>query len=204
MRTIKNLLPALFVCLGLTGISFSPKTPVPATGVQEHYSIDQLPESWKANSSLIRAINFILPNTVPELARSISCTDCEAPYSVALLIDSPITFSQKIEDIGNKRHSGGFNYQCVTKFTFKASLAVYDHNEHGIAKVLVVDPVLHDFTTKKKFNVYSKGGADKLSPEEFVSNHPSETGPSQQELIDLTEKRIYRLKEEVNKLIERN
>ena len=151
-----------------------------------------------------RTLSLFLPNTVPELERSISCSNCEAPYSVALLIDSPIILSQKIEDIGNKRHSGGFNYQCVTSFAFKASLAVYDHNDHGIAKVVVVDPVEHDFTTKKKFNVFSKGGADKLSPEQYVASHPAETGPTQQELIDLAEKRIYRLRDEVHKLIERN
>jgi hypothetical protein len=134
----------------------------------------------------------------------VACTDCEAPYSIALLIDSPIILKRKIEDLSGKKHAEGANYQCVTTFAFKASLAVYDYNKKGIAKVVISNPTEHEFTFKKKFNVYSQDGAKKLTAEQFVEANPSEVGPSQQDLVNFAEKRMYRLRDEIRKLLRRN
>jgi hypothetical protein len=202
MRIKNNLFTVLAICMALISLSFS--NPNESTNPTEHYSIDQLPPSWKENSSLIRAIDIILPNTVKELEHSISCRNCEAPYSVSLLIDSPIIISQKIEDLSGKKNSGGFNYQCVTTFAFKSSLAVYDYNQRGIAKVLITDPINQEYTTKKKFNLYGKDGDAKLTTEQYIQAYPSEVGPSQQELVDLAEKRMYRLRDEIEKLLKRH
>jgi len=202
MRITKRFLPLSLVSIAVLALSFSGKEKLIAD-IQEQYSISKLPDTWKQNASLVRDIDYILSHTVPELKRSIACMDCDAPYSVELQIDSPIILFQEIEDIGSKRHNGGYNYQCVTRFAFKSALAVYDHNGHGVARVVVSDPVTHEFTTKKKFNVYSKEGI-KPTAEDYVAGNPSVTGPNKKELLDLTEKRIYRLKDEVYKLYERN
>src|SRR5690606_7905352 len=183
MRITKRFLPLGLFSIALLALSFSDKEQ-PIADIQDHYSISKLPDSWKKNSSLVRDIDYVLSNTVPELRRRIACLDCEAPYSVELQIDSPIILFQEIEEIGSKRHNGGYNYQCITKFAFKSALAVFDHNGHGVARVVVSDPVTHEFTTKKKFNLYSKEGI-KPTAEDYVAGHPSETGPSKQELLDL-------------------
>lgn len=200
---IKTTLSMTLVAVGaILSLSFSN---VQESGKRkDHYSIDQLPPSWKDNASLIRAIDIILPNTVPELEHSVACKNCEAPYSVALLVETPIVLSQKIEDLSGKKHAGGFNYQAVTTFTFKSSLAVYDYNQRGIAKVVVTNPTEHEFTTKKKFNVFSKGGEAKLTSEQYAEANPGEVGPSQEELVELSEKRMYRLRDEIEKLLKRH
>lgn len=198
----KNLFSILAICAALITVSFSSVKSGHET--QDHYSIDELPPSWKSNNSLINAIDFILPNTVPELERSISCVNCEAPYTVSLLIDSPIILNQKVEDLSGKKRAGGFNYECVTTFAFKSSLAVYDYNRKGIAKVQVTSDTEHEFTVKKKFNLYSKDGAQKLTTEQFMAQNPSEVGPSQDDMIKFAEKRMYRLKDEISKLIKRH
>jgi hypothetical protein len=199
MRFKNKLFLPLAIIMGIMSLSFSNFNEKQGNKV-EHYSIDQLPASWKSNSSLVRAIDLILPRTVRELKNSIACVGCEAPFSVALLIDSPIILSQEIKELSGKKHSGGYNYECITKFAFKSSLAVYDYDNRGIAKVVVTDPTIHDYTVKKKFNVYSQNGEPKLTGEKYAETHASEIGPNQEELIELAEKRMYRLRDEVEKL----
>ena len=202
MRFKNRLFLPLAIAMGILSLSFSNLNENRGPKI-EQYSIDQLPASWKNNPSLIRAIDFILPHAVPELKRSIACSNCEAPYSVSLLIDSPIILSQKIDDLSGKKR-GGFNYESVTTFTFKSSLAVYDYNGRGVAKVVITNPTEHEFTTKKKFNLFSKEGEAKLSTDEYAQAHPTEVGPDQEELIKLAEKRMYRLRDEIDKLFNRN
>ena len=202
MRLKSKLFLPLAIVMGIVSLSFSNVNE--KAHAQERYSIDQLPASWKNNSSLIRAIDLILPKAVPELKYSLACSNCEAPYSVSLLVEEPIILSQKIEDLSGKKHSGGFNYECVTTFTFKSSLAVYDYNQRGVAKVVVSDPTVHEFTAKKKFNLYSKEGEPKLTSEQFVQANPSEIGIGQEDLVKFAEKRMYRLRDEIDKLFNRN
>ena len=187
--------------IAIAGLSFTKISgPVKNNGGTEHYSVDQLPEAWKANKSLIRAIDLILPPTVKELENSVACTNCSPGYSVDILIDSPIIIRQVFKDISERKKNDGFNYECETEYAYKSSLAVYDANKHGVSKVQVTDPLKDEFRLMKKFNFDPKKAK---TVEEFAAANPIVVGPSQQDLLNQSEKSIYTLRDEVQKLIKR-
>lgn len=171
---------------------------------QNKYSIDALPESWKTNKSLISAIDLIIPTTVGELENSAACTGCDVDYSLSLLLDSAIVLKQTVRNISDKRNNEGFSYECTTVYHFKSSLAVYDRNNKGIAKVMVTDPITDEYVSKKKFNIPRvKGKAVAETPEQFIAAHPRETGPAQEDLLNNAEKKIYKLRDQVSKMLKR-
>ena len=201
MRRPFTLYP-LFVVFLFTALSFSKKQP---HNFIDHYSLDPLPQSWKENKSLLKAIDGIVTSTVKELELSMACTDCpNSPYSVALLIDSPVIVKQTYEDIGNKKKSGGFNYECITVFRFKSALAVYNSNQHGVAKVVLTNPEEDQYTVVKKFNTFYKTGEGKLTPEEYIAKNSAAVGPEQSELLKYAEKKIYFIRDELHKLKNRH
>lgn len=171
---------------------------------QNRYSIDTLPESWRTNKSLVSAIDLIVPTTVKELQNSAACTGCDVDYSLSLLLDSVIVMKQSIKNISEKRNNEGYSYECTTVYHFRSSLAVYDRNNKGIAKVLVTDPITDEFVSKKKFNIPRvKGKAVAETPEQYIASHPRETGPSQDDLMNNAEKKIYKLRDQVSKMLKR-
>jgi hypothetical protein len=207
MRHSKYFLVASVLLAATISLSFLPESNIHnKTGsFIDHYSIDPLPETWKQNKSLINAIDKVITTSVEELAQSIACTNCtNSPYSVSLIIDSPVIIKQTYGDIGNKKNSGGFNYECITVFRFKSSLAVYDINQRGVAKVMITNPEEDEYTFIKKFNLFHKTGVGKLTPEEYISKNPAEVLPAQTDLMKYAEKKIYRLRDDINKLYNRH
>lgn len=207
MRRSQSIPACILLFSALISFSFLPPaaTPVKKGSYVDHYSIDPLPEAWKKSKGLVKAIDAIVTTSVKELADRLPCTDCtNSPYSVALLIDSPVIVKQDYEDISYKKNSGGFNYECSTEFYFKSSLAVYDINQHGIAKVLITNPEEDKYTLTKKFNLFPKGGAKKPTPEEYISQNASDIGPTMNDLMKYAEKKIYVLRDEVHKLYNRH
>jgi hypothetical protein len=203
MQPNKKLLAAAVLLIATIGFSFKPNSNRSIHSKVDHYSIDQLPASWKENKSLIRAIDLILPSTVKELEQSVACVNCTTEYSVDILLDTPIIIKQTYHDISDKKRSEGFNYECVTEYAYKSSLAVYDTKKHGVSKVQITDPLTDEFTTTKKFNVVNKKGAPKQTVEEYIAANPLEVGPSQTDILAQTEKSIYKLKDAVQKLMKR-
>lgn len=204
MQLNKKLLAGILFITAITALSFTTiSNGSKKANKVAHYSIDQLPESWKNNKSLVRAIDLILPSTVKELDESIACTNCTPGYSVDILLDSPIIIKQTFHDISERKKNDGFNYECVTEYAYKSSLAVYDANKHGVSKVQITDPLKDDFKLTKKFNITTKKGEAKQTVEQFAAANPMAVGPSPQDILDQTEKYIYRLRDDVQKLIKR-
>src|SRR5215471_5163382 len=82
MRKSSLVLPILLMYLSSEGQnSFTRKFP-------ERYQLD-LPMEWINTPKLVRAITEILPKTLEVLKDKEFCTDCEAGYSVKLVIDMP-------------------------------------------------------------------------------------------------------------------
>lgn len=207
MRQSKYFLIAALLLVATMSFSFLPISNINnKTGsFIDHYSVDPLPDAWKQNKSLIKAIDIVITTSVEELAQSLACTNCtNSPYSVALIIDSPVVIRQVYGDIGNKKNSGGFNYECITVFRFKSSLAVYDINQRGVAKVMITNPEEDEYTITKRFNLFHKTGVGKLTPEEYISKNPEEVGPAQTDLMKYAEKKIYRLRDDIRKLYNRH
>lgn len=195
MINYKSLLPGAVIVSVICLSSFRLETPAET---QKFYSIDQLPSSWKNNNSLKRALNIILPTAVKELRVSAACTDCSPDYSVALLFEKPIILEQSAKDIHNKRKSEGFAYECTTRYTFKSSLAVYN-KQLGIAKVVITNLEDDEFVMTKKFNIVGSA-----SPEKYLVDHASEFEPQESELLKEAEKRMYELRDQVEKLTKRH
>jgi hypothetical protein len=206
MCNLKYLSVSFLGLVAALSLAFSLPKPAPNHDKPiDHYSLDPLPEAWKKNKSLLKAIDVVITTSVKELEQSFECTNCpNAPYSVSLIIDSPIIVKQNYVDIGNKKNSGGFNYECVTFFRFKSSLAVYDINQRGIAKVVITNPEEDQYNITKKFNVFYKTGIGKLSPEEYISKNAAEVNPDMEDLMKFAEKKIYSLRDEVHKLYNRH
>lgn len=201
MRYSKLFVIAALLFTSAISFSFLPGHVASKRPLIDHYSIDPLPDSWKQDKSLVNAIDLILTSTVKELEASTSCTDCaNSPYSVSLLIDSPVIMKQTYEDIGDKKNSGGFNYACKTVFRFKSSLAVYDGNQKGVAKVMITNPEEDEYTITRKFNIFSKAGTSKLTPEEYISKNASTVGPGMIDMISYAEKKVYRIRDDIKKL----
>jgi len=131
MRKLNFILAILLMNFASKGQnSFTRKFP-------ERFQLD-LPTEWINTPKLMRAITEILPKTLEVLKDKDFCTDCEAGYSLRLVIDMPFIKSRNNISKGIEHSLRHYSMEIV--YQFRAALELYDSSGNNVIDLVLVMP----------------------------------------------------------------
>ena len=182
------------------------------------YKLD-LPAEWN-KPKLMLAITEILPKTLDELKGKEFCTDCEAGYSIKILINVPYIKSRNniSKGIGNttfvsstsaSNYAGNYNmyFSMEVVYQFRAALGLFDSTGKNIVDLVLVLP--DEEHIKQKDTTMSSGSITTQEVRDITGrivsranipsvNPPPVTNtlsPSLYELLAIAEQRVYSIRD---------
>ncbi len=176
----------------------------------------ELPNEWKGRGRFTSIITDILDTLIPELKNKKVCVDCNAAYKVKLVVNNPSISTQNIKEQSSNINSKDKIFECTTIFSFTSGFALYAKDGHLIVELLLVEPE-NQFTITREFKLardaYTTPVSNKAlgnrrqstvlfdtpSPYEYVKNNLEAMLPTQKELLQFTEQKIYEVKKIVAK-----
>lgn len=176
------------------------------------YELD-LPNEWITTPKLINAITNILPKTLEVLKDKEFCTDCEAGYSVKLVVDLPVIKSRN--NISKGVDGRGKRYSLEVVYQYRAALELYDSTGQNIIDLVLVMPE-EEHIKKKDTIMYAMEydrpteikdiNGRRISSVWIPSFNPNTlpinntVSPSLYELMAIAEQRVYAIKDILKKL----
>ena len=174
----------------------------------DRYKLD-LPLEWN-KPKLIKAITDILPKTLEEIKDKDICSDCEAGYTVMLVVDSPLI---KNRNNISKGFSGNekYFYTAQVIFQFRATLGLFDSTGKEVTELVLVSQEeehvkREDFSVSTSFTpqiIYDKYG--KILQKIYIPSPPvipisNRIPVSLFDLINIAEQRVYQVRDILAKL----
>ena len=204
-KQIFTLAIVLFLC---NGTIFSQYTHY-SRSFPDRYKLD-LPQEWN-RPKLIQVITDILPQTIDELKGKDFCTDCDAGYTVMLVVDTPYIVSRN--NI-SKGFSGKYKYLYTAQviYRYRATLGVFDSTGRSVIELVLVSQS-EEHAKRKDTSVsvsadmeFVRGPNGQVVFTKFNQTETPVVPPSNNlfptlyELINTAEQRVYQIRDILAKL----
>jgi hypothetical protein len=197
------------ICLLIIELNCIAQTVESKTTYPDRYRL-YLPNGWNT-SKVIKALSYVLPETILELKEKDFCTDCKAGFFVKLIVDS-------------------FSWDDQTKpgsyYHFKAILRVYDSTGNPVSQLVLISPEetfliasqkkptkLSNAPIMEDMNIYDDSGTKIIGSMPVVSIHSQETNyissaPAKysyylsNDLLEYSKQALFKIKKMLKKLSE--